>query len=461
MGRVGDDDALIAGRVLAHFRLEREIGEGATARVWSAVDTETHARVALKIVKSELRNALALRPRALREARAAMAIRHPNVLRAHELFELEEGWPVIVMELLTGETLGSYLAAAGRLSAAVLAELLVPVLAAVGAAHALGIVHRDLKPENIFVCDATADGDTLAKRVRVLDFGIAKLTRSTEPDALAPTQTDVVGVVGTPYYMSPEQVDCGDIDSRSDIWSLGVIAYECLAGVRPTEGPNTWQVFRRIMQADFPPLKRASPGTPTRLAALVDRMLRVDRNERPQSVGEIAAVLERFVAEGHPPSSREAPHDTTRPVAGGTSAPKKAPPRRALEAVAAATMLAIAVWGAQRAPGERPSEKRDSNAGAASPAAALEASNRGPLTPEPSTPIALPGSAAVPAPELSDASSRATPSAHPPRPVQRAPAPKPAASTSRATLPNPPPSSDEPRNPVAPPGKGLIDVVPY
>jgi eukaryotic-like serine/threonine-protein kinase len=273
-----------AGDLIAErYRLERVLGRGGMGEVWAARHKDTGGRVALKFLLSEMVKAPAVRVRFLREAQAATAIAHPNVLKVMDVFEMPEG-PVMVMELLDGEPLSGVLERKPKLSIAETARFLVPVCAGVAAAHAAGVVHRDLKPDNIFL---TKDGG-----VRVLDFGIAKLVNL---DALAAPGVNLTqdgSLMGTPYYMSPEQA-VGDrtIGFRSDIWSLGIILYECLAGERPTQGETLGAILRVIMTGSIPPLAQVAPELPSELTAAVDAMLRTKAEERAISLEAISEVL--------------------------------------------------------------------------------------------------------------------------------------------------------------------------
>ncbi len=256
---------LATGTVIAgRFRLERRLGEGGMGVVWEAVHTVTRKPVALKFLKRtghEDRRAVG---RFLREARAACAVRHPNVVEVHDVLDLPDGLPVMVMELLTGETLAQRIARERVLPLPELARIMGHVCSAVGCAHALGIVHRDLKPENIFLAASGSD-------VRVLDFGIAKLT-ATEGDAAHTGATTGTGaILGTPYYMAPEQLfGEKDVDHRADIWALGIIFYEALSGVRPTLGANMGQIYKIVMTDAIVPLRERAPDLPAAILDLVD-----------------------------------------------------------------------------------------------------------------------------------------------------------------------------------------------
>jgi serine/threonine protein kinase len=278
--------SLIAGR----YRLERSLGEGGMGIVWAATHAVTRRSVAMKFLRPSLQNKDEVRQRFLREAQAASALRHPNVVEVLDVFDLEDQSPAMVMELLDGETLGEKLARDERLSTEETAAILLPVISAVGSAHALGIVHRDLKPDNIFL--SRAGGGVV---VKVLDFGIAKL--SAEHYAAfggSAMVTEAGSMLGTPCYMAPEQITNVGVDHRADIWSIGVILYECLSGTRPIEGHNTGEVIARLMNEAIAPLERVAPELPHDLAALVQRALSRDQKRRPQELGELARIVSQY-----------------------------------------------------------------------------------------------------------------------------------------------------------------------
>jgi eukaryotic-like serine/threonine-protein kinase len=255
--------------------------------VWSAVHLENGVRVALKLMKTVSPSAEERR-RLLREARVASAVQHPNVVRVFDVFENEQGTPVIVMELLEGETLRAKLARESRLDPSDVANLMLPVVSAVGTAHALGIVHRDLKPENVFLARESG-------RVRpcVLDFGTAKLTASVGLVASAQL-TQPGALVGTVLYMAPEQITGEPVDHRTDIWALGVILYEALSGARPIDGTRPEQVVMRLVSSAITPLSVVAPEVPEDLVDLVRRTLSRDANYRPADLREVYAVLETY-----------------------------------------------------------------------------------------------------------------------------------------------------------------------
>jgi serine/threonine-protein kinase len=283
------EGAVVAGR----YELERPLGQGGMGVVWAARHTVTKKRVALKFLRGPAVLRPDMRRRFLREARAASAVIHPNLVEVHDVFELDDQVPVMVMELLEGETLGQKIARDGALGLAETCNLLLPVVSAVGTAHAAGVVHRDLKPDNVFL-SAKSSG---AQDVRVLDFGIAKLVGADFAASETGNITETGSMLGTPCYMSPEQsFGEKDIDHRADVWSLGVMLYECLAGSRPVEGDSIGQVVKRLMTEGIVPIEVITPELPPEVATLIDRMLSRDREGRPDDLREVAAVLERFCA---------------------------------------------------------------------------------------------------------------------------------------------------------------------
>lgn len=271
------------------LRLERLIGEGGMGSVWCAYDLRENQRVALKFLRGS--GSESSLKRFFREARTAIAIAHPNVVRVHEVLVGPDGMPIMVMDYLEGESLGARLEREQKLPLEETVRIVSQVLGAIGSAHARGVVHRDLKPDNIFLCA----GGPSANDVRVLDFGVAKLTAE-KGEAMATAGLTATGaVIGTPYYMSPEQVFADKtIDHRADIWSLGIILYECLSGKKPIGGESIGALLRSITNGDMPPLRSVEPGLPEPIYALVDRMISVDREKRPKDLREVFEVVSAF-----------------------------------------------------------------------------------------------------------------------------------------------------------------------
>ncbi|AUX22570.1 uncharacterized protein SOCEGT47_030740 [Sorangium cellulosum] len=324
------------------YRLDRLLGEGGMGVVWAASHTLTGKPFALKFVKGGAVSG-AVGVRLLREARIVSTLRHPNVVEVHDLIELDGGTPVMVMELLSGESLARRLLREPRMPLREVAAIFLPVISAVRTAHALRIVHRDLKPENIFLVDGSS------ARVKVLDFGIAKRTALEGQDAQTTGLTDSGTRLGTPCYMSPEQAFGEPIDHRTDIWSLGLLLYECLSGVLPTRADNAGQVFKIIVTGAISPLDRTAPHVPRELSSLVSRMLSTARDARLADLGEVVRVLEPLAQAAPPCLDAPAP-----PAAVRSEPPVMEPDRHAgeegdgVDPMAATERTDIAARPAQR-----------------------------------------------------------------------------------------------------------------
>jgi serine/threonine protein kinase len=309
--------ALKEGDVLAgRYRLVAALGEGGMGVVWEARQLTTDKAVAIKVLKGKDGSDAA---RFLREAKIAAGLSHRHIVQVFDFWEVEGGGPTfMVMERLVGETLGTMLERHERLGVEDALALLIPVASALRAAHAQGIVHRDLKPDNIFLARPSKDDPI---DVKVLDFGLA---RPVTAGALTTAITQTGSVMGTPFYMSPEQMyGEKDIDVRADIWSFGVILYECLSGQLPFDGENFGQVFRSVTLASPRPLSLAAPHVPPALTALVARMLAHDKEARPSIVQVLeqltnpdsATPLVRDSVTQRMPSAPPIPADLPRPVA--------------------------------------------------------------------------------------------------------------------------------------------------
>jgi serine/threonine-protein kinase len=287
------------------YRLTRPLGEGGMGDVWQASHVVTGRAVAIKQLRLALDGGSddVARLRFAFEARAACAATHPNVVEILDFLELAGRPPLIVMELLRGETLAAKLEREQILSVSEALRLFVPVASAVGTAHSRGIVHRDLKPANIFLAREVDE-----VRVKLLDFGIAKQLAPLADEPLLRTQTG--SSLGTPCYMAPEQA-MGErlLDHRADIWSLGVIFYEVLSGARPVEGENAARMMVSLLSTGIIPLEQLVPDLPPELSALVGRMLSRDPALRPEDLREVSAILGRLTPErapafGPPPAER-------------------------------------------------------------------------------------------------------------------------------------------------------------
>ncbi len=268
---------LLVGRVLGHYRLEEPLGAGGMGVVYRATDLKLGRAVAIKLLARELARDEGAKARFLREARAASALDHPNIGVIHEIAE-DDGELFIAMALYEGETLQQRLEK-GPIPLEDALGILRQVSLGLQAAHAAGIVHRDIKPANILV--------TKYGTVKILDFGLAKLLS----DSQAQTMTRAGEAAGTVLYMSPEQLRGDPVDERSDLWSLGVVAHEMLAGVSPFQTDSSASTVIRILH-DEPARLTAVPGIPDWLAQLVSQLLRKNPAERPQSAAEVHHRLE-------------------------------------------------------------------------------------------------------------------------------------------------------------------------
>ena len=273
------------GDVLAgKYRLERRLGRGGMGEVFAASHTGLGQRVAVKLLLPEYLRGPTHLARFRREARAAARIASEHVARVLDSDETAAGVPFIVMEYLEGIDLGRVLARDGALPIDTACLYLMQACAGVAEAHALGIIHRDLKPQNLFLA-SSSDGRRI---VKLLDFGVSKLAPS--PAEVALTAKDAA--LGSPAYMSPEQRrSAADVDHRSDIWSLGVVLYELIAGVRPFQVSAGGSLTQLIAETSPVPLVERRPEVPADLDAAVLRCLAKDPRERFADVADLARAL--------------------------------------------------------------------------------------------------------------------------------------------------------------------------
>ncbi len=299
-------DSLGPGNVIAdRYELVRSIGRGGSSVVWVAEHVATRKRVALKVLRKQ---GVEDQARFLREARVATRVVHPNVVAIHDVFQLDDDSAlVMVMDLLEGKSLAQRLEAEGSLTVRETATIVLAVVDALEAAHASGIVHRDLKPDNIYL---TNDGG-----VKVLDFGIAKWTRGTASLEDELTLTETGSLMGTPHYMAPEQVfGERDVDARADVWALGIVAYECLAGTRPVVGDNFGQIFKAVALEPIPSLGAVVPSLPPEVTACVMTMLDKAREHRP-ALCDVATCFRRASDTPAIRDHRNAPRSRRMPAA--------------------------------------------------------------------------------------------------------------------------------------------------
>jgi serine/threonine-protein kinase len=276
---------LIGGK----YRIERPLGHGGMGVVFEASHRVTEKRFAIKWLLSEPARSEDSVTRFVREAQVAGRCEHRNIVQVYDI-DREAGTLFMVMELLKGEALSERLAQHGRIFYREACRLLVPCIEAVGEAHAAGIIHRDLKPANIFLCRARGREPEMAK---VLDFGVSRF--AVIPESLADARTKSGAVVGTPFYMAPEQMRGQPIDERVDVYSMGVTLYEVLAGVRPYDAASYGDLLLKIAEAQPPPLSRLVSELPAGLVEIVNRAMAYDRELRFRSMDELAHALEPYV----------------------------------------------------------------------------------------------------------------------------------------------------------------------
>jgi formylglycine-generating enzyme required for sulfatase activity len=290
-------DAVIAGRL----RLLEPVGQGGMGVVWRARHLGLDTEVAVKFIRPERAAAdPALGARFEREAKAAARIAHPHVVQVMD-YGAVDGIPYLVMELLRGASLAELLEQGGRLSFGTAKSLVRQVGSALESAHAHGVVHRDVKPHNVFIIEGSKGYPLL---VKVLDFGVAKMLGDAQAPGSSGALTETGMVLGSPPYMSPEQLEGSrDVDLRSDLWSLGVIAYETLTGLQPFRGGSFVAVGAAVLKGQYRPASDIRPDLPPAIDDWFAKALCLDPEGRFQSAREL---VEAFVgAEG--PSSSSSP----------------------------------------------------------------------------------------------------------------------------------------------------------
>ena len=298
------------GRVIAdRYEILQRIGAGGMGSVYRARQQSVAQQVALKVLRPDLINNDHIRQRFHREAEIIARLRHPNTIRLFDFCTTEDGLAVMVMELLEGQPLSDRLKSGGPLGVLESLHVGIEVSRSLSEAHLKGLVHRDLKPANIFLSDVGGQRVT-----KVLDFGIARLM---DEEATRLTVTDQV--FGTPRYMSPEQgLSTANVDARSDLYSLGLILYECVVGQPPFVAQTSYQYLSAHSAQPPPKLRDALPNAPESLERLIDACLEKQPERRPQSADAVADQLEairRSVEAGGP--EPDAIEPTYIPTAGG------------------------------------------------------------------------------------------------------------------------------------------------
>jgi len=278
-------DPLLGTVLLEQFRIDAQIGTGGMGTVYRAHQTTVGRNVAIKVLRQELARDEQAVLRFEREARLAIALDHPNLVRVFLSGRLSDGRLYIVMELLEGRSLAEELEELGPPSLRRSVILLMKLCAGLGAVHAAGVVHRDIKPENVYLVRRGRDEDF----VKLVDFGIARVLQA-DGDA---TTTQNGRVFGTATYISPEAATGEDTDHRSDIYSLGVLAYQLLTGELPFDGSTAGAILMQHVHREPPPLRSKGRGAqvPDELAMVVMRAIRKNPDTRQQSLAELLDSL--------------------------------------------------------------------------------------------------------------------------------------------------------------------------
>jgi serine/threonine protein kinase len=306
--QIAEKTALSISQQIGYYHIISLLGRGGMGEVYLAQDARLGRKVALKLLPARFTQDADRLRRFVQEAKAASALNHPSILTIHEIGQ-EDGNHFIVTEFVDGETLRQRMNAAWMNLTEAL-DIAISVAGALRAAHEAGIIHRDIKPENVMV---RADG-----LVKVLDFGLAKLTErlagmdDNQAEMLARSDTATGVVMGTPQYMSPEQTRGRKVDTRSDIFSLGVMLYEMIAGRKPFEGETVSDVIASILKTEPAPVAEVRPEAPSELQQIVSKALAKDRDERYQAIKDLELDLQSLKKKLGSEAEQIAPSKETR-----------------------------------------------------------------------------------------------------------------------------------------------------
>ncbi|MDX6574820.1 MAG: eukaryotic-like serine/threonine-protein kinase [Blastocatellia bacterium] len=291
-----EDPAALIGKVLdGQYQIESLLGKGGMGAVYRARHILLGDRVAIKLLPPEMRSNTEWLRRFQREGQAARRFRHHNAVTVYDLRTSADGTIYLVMEYVEGHTLDAELRKRGKFSPADAVAVLDPIMGVLTAAHAMGVVHRDLKPENIMIGKAGTSGEPV---VKLLDLGIAKLREVAGAEKTGSTNLTIAGqMLGTPYYMSPEQWGelpedgNSEIDGRADIYSLGVVFYEVITGQRPFNGVTLSELRRQHISFTPPPLRELDAGVPEAFSRAIARAIAKDRSQRQATADELETEL--------------------------------------------------------------------------------------------------------------------------------------------------------------------------
>lgn len=276
------DKPLEAGARVQHYEVQGLLASGGFGRVYTCFDTRSSDTVAMKVLKARHSKNKSVVARFLSEAKVVFEIQHENIVDVFDMGTLDDGRPYFVMELLDGETLDSYLLRRGQLTADEALEILRPIADALDTVHQQGIIHRDLKPTNVFLQRLEGGGH----QPKILDFGVAKL------DPSMAMQVTLRGLqLGTPQYMSPEQCRGGEIDSRTDVYAFGILAYELLTGVVPFDSKSPMDVFAAQVSKDPPRPSAMAGGIPRDADTVILQMLEKEQGKRPDTLRQAVEAL--------------------------------------------------------------------------------------------------------------------------------------------------------------------------
>jgi len=314
----------LINQTISHYKIIKKLGQGGMGEVFLAEDTELRRKVALKFLPPHFTSNAALKARFKREAQAAAALNHPNIVTVHEIGE-HNGVSYIVMEYVEGASLKD-LNEQRELSLDKALDFVIQICSGLGKAHQAGVWHRDIKPANILI---NRDG-----RVKIVDFGLAKLQDETQ----LLTQTGTT--MGTPHYMSPEQAKGERVDQRSDIFSTGVVLYELLTGQRPFKGESQPAILYAISYATPAPLANHNSNLPASLQRMVDKALAKDPRQRYQQIDGLLADLRKEINIFSEPATAT----KTIPAFEERKTRQSKKPRIAFAAVAALLLAALVIY---------------------------------------------------------------------------------------------------------------------